>query len=462
MKQTNDKLPQNMLVVGMGITGLSAVDYLRSKGVEVRIMDSRDRPPMLDKFKQKFPEVETILGKFPNTGLYESTWLVSPGVSLRQPVIEQAVANGTELVGDIELFLHENYLPVVAVTGSNGKSTVVELLAHLCQSAGVKPLLVGNIGNAVLDALEKLPAANIVILELSSFQLELIKSLNAQSVSILNISPDHLDRYDSMGEYINAKKRIFSGAEHIVYNRTATEFSLARKTDIASTSFGLDEPQEGHYGVVEVDGRLSVCCGKNALFDVDDVPLTGEHNLLNVLAAFALLDPFTLDPGRMHSGVKTFTGLAHRMQKVCVHKGVVWINDSKATNVGAAQAALRGMPGSVVWIAGGEGKGADFSELKTAVARCVKKAIVFGKDAKRLKQSLIDIVSFVVVSDLDHAVRRAEQSATDGDTVLFSPACASLDMYENYRVRGNHFIKLVNDLFTKDPQQQNRGVAHEN
>ncbi len=436
-------------VIGLGATGYSVVRYLRARGLTVAVVDSRAEPALANQLKQEFPEVLTYFGSLDCSQVTEADLLiVSPGLSLKEPALQTAKYNGAVIAGDIELFLQENRMPLIAITGSNGKSTVTSLVGYMCNHVGCQALVAGNIGKPALDALTDGQHYDVAVLELSSFQLETTGSVPAQAAAILNISEDHMDRYDSMGDYTLAKARILRGAERAVLPRH--EERLAQITNVNERlTFGLDAPiSDTDFGVVRKKSGRWLMRGDQRIMLLRDVPLVGLHNVLNVLSAFALLDFLALPTDQLIDAVKTFEGLPHRMQTVAEKNNIKWVNDSKATNVGAAQTALQNLEGNIIWLAGGEGKGADFSDLQAAVAQSVKHAILFGTDAKNIRSALGDAVAITIVDSLDDAVTLAAQQAEAGDTVLLSPACASFDMFDNFEHRGEQFARAVNAIAT--------------
>ncbi len=440
-------------VVGLGITGYSVVRYLRARGLSVTVVDSRKAPALSVNLAEHYPEVDVHFGSLECAEIEQAELLVvSPGLSLREPALLAAKRNGAQIIGDIGLFLQNNTAPVIAITGSNGKSTVTTLVGDMCVAGGLKPLVAGNIGKPVLDALTDKENYDVAVLELSSFQLETTRLASVQSATILNISADHMDRYDSMGDYVLAKARILRGAERAILPRH--EAHLEQITNVSEQlTFGLDAPvNEQDYGVVREKSGRWLSKGSHKLMLLRDVPLVGLHNVSNVLSAFALVDFLALPHDALVRAVKSFQGLPHRMQTVAVKQGVTWINDSKATNVGATSTALQSIEGRVIWLAGGEGKGADFADLKKALNAQVALAILFGVDANRIKAAIDSQVAVEVVETLSEAVALASQVAQLDDIVLLSPACASFDMFKSFEHRGQVFSELVDALGTQPGQ----------
>ncbi|GHA05858.1 UDP-N-acetylmuramoylalanine--D-glutamate ligase [Arenicella chitinivorans] len=435
---------QRATVIGLGISGFSAVRYLRSCGLAVSVLDSRDNPPLAAQLAESFPDVDVRCGAFVDGCLDANSLIVaSPGVSLQEPMLQSVRRQGAQIVGDVALFLAANTKPVIAITGSNGKSTVTTLVGDMVAAGGLRPLVAGNIGVPVLDAITNALDYDVAILELSSFQLETTSHVGAASAAILNISEDHMDRYRSMGDYVLAKSRILKGAQRAILPRHDEQ--LSQITQVARLlSFELDEPaNEDEFGVKrQHDGRW-LMQGKKRLMKLSDIALTGLHNVKNVLSAFALTDFLALSLDARVRAVKEFVGLPHRMQTVAMHGGVRWVNDSKATNVGATSTALLSLEQPVIWIAGGQGKGADFTALADAVTDNVQLLILFGIDAPKLEAALNGRTRIVSASDMAEAVALAAQAAKPGQVVLLSPACASFDMYRGFEHRGDTFAACV-------------------
>lgn len=435
---------QAATVIGLGATGYSVVRYLHARGLAVRVLDSRSVPPLAEKLARHYADVELVTGPLDYAQLADSALLiVSPGVALREPALRKAKQAGALLVGDIELFVQENALPIIAITGSNGKSTVTSLVGEMCSAGGINPLVAGNIGLPVLDALTDQIEYEIAVLELSSFQLETTSKLNAESATILNISADHMDRYESMGDYLLAKARILRGAHRAVLPRHDAQ--LGQLSNVAETlSFELDEPSnDSDFGVRRKSGARLLCKGKQAFLKLQKVPLLGLHNVKNILAALALVDFLQIPRDALVKAITSFKGLPHRMQTIADHNGVTWVNDSKATNIGAASTALQNLENEVVWIAGGQGKGADFRELRAAVNDQIKLVIVLGEDADQIVAALDDLLPIERVDNMRQAVEVAGEQADAGSVVLLSPACASFDMYRSFEHRGDDFVRCV-------------------
>jgi len=440
-KQVNDK---RVLVVGLGLSGLSSARWLARRGFAVTVVDSRVQPPGLGALQAELPGVSVHTGSF-DAALFRAPGLlvVSPGVSLQEPVIAAARARGIEAVGDVELFARECRAPVVAITGSNGKSTVTSLVGAMCQEAGMDTAVGGNIGVPVLELLRS-PEPEVYVLELSSFQLETTTSLNARAATVLNITADHMDRYATLDDYSAAKARIFRGDGVLVLNADDPAVLAMGLPGRSQVRFGENGPASGiDYGLVTHGGETWLARGQRQLMPASAVPLPGRHNLLNVLAAMALAETLHVPLDAMKRAVAKFKGLAHRTELVLERDGVRWIDDSKGTNVGATVAALSGMDAPVILIAGGEGKGADFDTLRAPVKEYARAVVLIGRDAAPIEKALGGVVPVVHAQDMPAAVRAARRLAQPGDVVLLSPACASFDMFRNYEHRGQVFVECV-------------------
>jgi UDP-N-acetylmuramoylalanine--D-glutamate ligase len=433
------------LIVGLGKTGLSVARYLRDKDVTFAVADSRVQPPGIDALKEEFPEVDTYFGAFDEAVFVKAKQLiVSPGIAVAIPEIKKAKAAGAEIIGDIELFAREVKTPVITITGSNGKTTVTMLMSMMAEKAGKRVLTGGNVGTPVLELLER-EAPDLYVLELSSFQLETTDSLNAISAVILNISEDHMDRYTGMDDYAAAKGHIYDQCETAVVNREDAKVIELAGTQ-SNVTFGLDEPEEGQFGVREKDGQSWLAKGQECLMPASEMKLPGTHNIANALAALALGDLAGLSMQGMLAALRTFTGLEHRTQWVKKIHSVNWYNDSKGTNVGATIAALSGLPGKTVLIAGGQGKGSDFNPLAPVVKRKARAVVLIGEDAHQIADALNGSAKKVYAKDMEEAVKLAAELAEDNDNVLLSPACASFDMFSNYEERGYVFMDAVRRL----------------
>ncbi len=440
-----DQAPKKVLVIGLGKTGLSCARYLSRLGQTVAITDDRPSPPGLAAVQEELPDVALFLSRFePDAFAHAEQIVVSPGVSMKHPLISEARARGIEVIGDIELFARAVQAPVLAITGSNGKSTVTTLVGEMARAAGRDVRVGGNLGTPALDLLDPNGSEpELYVLELSSFQLESTFSLAPRAAVILNISPDHMDRYSGLDEYAKAKQRIYRNAEVQVVN--LDDAFAARLADASRTCIGFSvyPPIDNNYGVADIAGRPWLMQGSERLLPVADVRMPGRHNLSNALAALALGDAAGLPRPSMYQTLRTFGGLPHRTQWVGEAKGVTWYNDSKGTNIGATLAAVLGMDRPVVLIAGGIGKGADFRVMREALRGRVRAVVLIGQDAPLLEAALMGIGSLVRAETMEAAVRLAASLAQPGDAVLLSPACASFDMFKGYDHRGEVFMDSV-------------------
>ncbi|WNC68070.1 UDP-N-acetylmuramoyl-L-alanine--D-glutamate ligase [Thalassotalea nanhaiensis] len=431
---------KNILVLGLGATGLSCARFLTSQHVSFVVNDSRAKPPGVEQLNQINSNVKLISGQWDSNAIANADLIIaSPGVDINLPEIAGNRKAGSELIGDVELFCQLSNSNVIAVTGSNGKSTVVSLLAHLAEYCEIDAALAGNIGLPALDVVNQ--QKDFVILELSSFQLETMTSMQAVAATILNISDDHLDRHQTIENYAQIKHKIFDQSKRRVITR---EQNLSQPIDQCKTdvSFGLDSPADGHFGIASVSGVRYLCFGATNLVACNQLPIVGKHNELNCLAALALgyCAGWPLD--RMVNGLASFEGLDHRCKQVDSGDDIIWVNDSKATNIGATLAAIEGLASShhkLILIAGGDGKGADFNELKPALAK-VDHLVTLGKDGGQIAALKADSIE---VATIQEAVSSSRKLANAGDMVLLSPACASIDMFNNYMQRGDMFIEAI-------------------
>ncbi|HRH81051.1 MAG TPA: UDP-N-acetylmuramoyl-L-alanine--D-glutamate ligase [Thiobacillaceae bacterium] len=454
MGEPFDLTGKKALVVGLGDTGLSCARWLAKHGAELRGADSRSAPPHAERLRAEHPEIPLTLGRFdPADFAWAEMIVLSPGVPLATPEVAAARTVGKDIVGDVELFsraLHGRGR-VLAVTGSNGKSTVVSLTGHLCETAGKRTVVAGNIGLPVLEALGAAEAngdwPEVWVLELSSFQLETTASLRADAATVLNISQDHLDRYAGLEDYAAAKTRIFSGENCIqVLNRDDPWVMKMILPGHALWTFGLNTAFEaGQWGLTEQDGQAWLAEGSTALLPVAELPIPGLHNAANALASLALCRAIGLAYDDLLTGLRSFKGLPHRVEWVAEVGGVRYYDDSKGTNVGATLAAITGFDRPVVLIAGGDGKGQDFSPLRQGMnhARAV---VLIGRDAPAIEAALAGTAPLQRAADMDDAVRQAAEMARPGDAVLLSPACASFDMFRDYKHRAELFVKAVQSL----------------
>jgi UDP-N-acetylmuramoylalanine--D-glutamate ligase len=443
---------QRVLVLGLGETGLSALRWLRKQGAEVSIADTRLHPPGVDDIVKTYPDIKVHTGPFVLDVLMDCDFIVSsPGVPLAEPALQAAILQGKRVIGDIELFaLHRPASArVIAITGSNGKTTVTTLVGEICKRAGLNTVVAGNIGLPVLDTLDD-KAPDVYVLELSSFQLETTYSLKVDVATVLNISEDHMDRYDSIEAYAAAKARIYDHATLAVVNRDDPA-SLGLTTTEA-VSFGLNEAQNySDFGLIEADGAW-LSSGKRKLIPVSDLKIQGQHNVGNALAAVALSTNIGIEKSAIIQTLRQFKGLPHRVEWVANINEVDYYDDSKGTNVGATCAAIKGMtkagkPQKVVLLAGGDGKGQDFTPLLEAVQANARAIVLFGRDAPLIESVLLaSELPIYDAIDLREAVAIAHKIASKGDAVLLSPACASFDMFKNYVHRAEVFIEAVKKL----------------
>lgn len=435
------------LVVGLGVTGLSVVRYLSEKKRNIVVVDSRKEPPGLKELNAEFPEVSVYLGEFDEAIFMGAKQLVvSPGVSLKENVIQHATAQGVDVVGDVELFAQQVQAPVIAVTGSNGKSTVISLLGEMAKTAGINAVVGGNIGVPVLDLINT--NADLYILELSSFQLESLKSLKPVAAAVLNVSPDHMDRYSSYEEYVETKKRVYQQCKVAVVNMDDSEVLKMQSGQKFVTGFTLNEPVHGEFGVREFNNEKWLCKGGKKLISAKAVKLDGHHNLANTLAALALGEAASLPLADMLITLTSYAGLPHRTQFVAKKENVTWVNDSKGTNVGATIAAIEGLQANnkLILIAGGIAKDADFSSLREVVKDKVRTVVLIGKDAPIIEQALDGVIPVFYAKDMQDAVSISADLAHPGDMVLLSPACASFDMFNGFEQRGEVYMQAVRDL----------------
>ena len=432
------------LVVGLGATGLSIARYLKRSDARAIFYDSREEPPGLDALEELWPGAEILPAdaEFPDD---IRRVVASPGVPDSNPMLQAAHERKLEVVSDIELFARDADKPFVAVTGSNGKSTVTTLLFQMCRADGRDTLAGGNLGEPALDLLDA-DEPDLYVLELSSFQLQRTASLPAQVAVLLNVSPDHLDWHTDEAEYRRAKYRVFREAHDAVINRADDEASEAAARCGRVVSFGLDQPGEDQYGIRHEDDKRYLACGDALLLNVDDLALFGVHNQLNALAALAAGDLLGLKLSAMLQVLIEFPGLPHRMQFVARIGAVNYINDSKATNVAAAVASIQSVDGMLVLIAGGDGKGGDFSALAEAVEGRLRGAVLIGRDAEKIAHALDTVMPVHFAENMESAVHMAASCAEADDTVLLAPACASLDQYANYMARGDAFCYAVEAL----------------
>ena len=439
----NAKLFQGkrVAVIGLGLSGLATVRFLLKQGVKPVLMDTRSKVSGLEQIPAD--KVDGIyLGELDANRLaHMDVLVVSPGLDPKHPAIRFALAQGAHLIGDVELFALQNQQPVLAITGANGKSTVTSLTDHMLRCSGINSVAAGNIGLPILDALQS--DAQVFVLELSSFQLDTTHSLRSKAACILNVTEDHMDRYGTMAAYAASKQRVYQGTELAIYNK-ADALTLPQS---AAASLGLDLTG-ADYGVVQHQGEIWLLVAGEPLMPVRDMSIVGLHNQFNALASCALALAAGATRDGLIEALKTFVSLPHRCQLVANHNAVRWVNDSKATNVGATLAAIAGLrpevSGKLILIAGGDGKGADFSELAQVLNRDVDLLITLGQDGPAIAALKAGSIE---VKDLVAAVKAAAQLATANDLVLLSPACASLDMFKNYEDRGQQFATAVEKVW---------------
>lgn len=440
---------QFRIVVGLGKSGMSLVRFLAQQGVRFAVADTRANPPELATLQRDYPQVEVRCGELDVDFLCRASELyVSPGLALATPALQQAAARGVKMSGDIELFARHAKAPIIAITGSNAKSTVTTLVGEMAAAAGKKVAVGGNLGTPALDLLAD--DVELYVLELSSFQLETTERLNAEVATCLNVSEDHMDRYAGMAQYHLAKHRIFRGAKQVVVNRDDALSRPLIADQVPCWEFGLGKPDFKRFGLLEEGGEKHLAFQFETLLPTAALKIRGAHNQSNALAALALGHAVGLPFAPMLQTLQTFAGLAHRCQWVRELRGASYYDDSKATNVGAALAAIEGLgadiAGKLVLIAGGDGKGAEFSALKAPVAKFCRAVVLLGRDAELIATALGDAAPLVRVTTLDEAVQRAAELAEAGDAVLLSPACASLDMFKNFEERGRLFAQAAEAL----------------
>ena len=443
-----------ILVVGLGKTGLSCARYLAARGLAFAVTDSRDNPPGLRQLRDELPDVPIFVGGFkPEVFAAAGQLVVSPGVSLEEPLIRAARERGVALLGDIELFAQalaeDDKKPLVAITGSNGKSTVTTLVGEMARNAGLKVAVGGNLGNPALELLD--PSVQMYVLELSSFQLDTTQSLQADAAVVLNVSPDHMDRYADLEAYSTSKAKIYRGAASGIINRDDPRVAAMADIPRQQLGFTLNSPQGEDFGVRQQAGSAWLCQGQTPLYEVAELLIPGRHNQANALAALALGSAVGLPLQAMQQTLRNFRGLPHRTQFVAEKRQLRWYNDSKGTNVGATIAALEGMhpeqgDSRTLLIAGGDCKGADFTSLAPVVERTARAVILIGRDAPILETVLQGRVPLAHADSLTQAVELAARLGQPGDRVLLSPACASFDMFRNFEARGEAFVQAVEAL----------------
>ena len=431
-------------ILGLGTTGRSVARFWKSRGIPFIALDTRPEVANDLDLRRELVGVEAHFGEF-DDALFDAIDLLiaSPGIAMDSPELMKAQQAGVEVRGDIDVFVAETEKPVIGITGSNGKSTVTTFVGQLLESCGFSVALGGNLGTGALDLLEQ--DADIYVLELSSFQLERAGDLNLAVATVLNLTPDHLDRHQTMPLYHLAKHRIFSGSKHVVVNARDPLTLPVGKGDVAWTAWRDDEPDLQQLGVRQIDGEPWIAFGFEALIRCSDLPVVGEQNIRNVLAALAICRGVGLEFAQLIEGVGSLRGLPHRCEFIAESGGVSFINDSKATNVGAAVSAICGLAKgkNIILIAGGESKGQSFEALSKAVKGTCKQVILMGAAAAEIAEALPSETNVVLADSLDIAVEMASGLAQVGDVVLLSPACASFDMFANYQQRGETFRQAV-------------------
>ena len=433
------------VIVGLGATGLSCARYLRRQGWRLAVTDTRPSPPQLPALAALDPSIAVHLGGLDTALLADATCVIaSPGLTLGAPFFAEARRRGLEVVGDIELFARAATAPVVGITGTNGKSTVTTLVGRMARRAGIRVQVGGNLGEPALELLGR--GAELYVLELSSYQLEATTTLACRAATVLNISPDHLDRYASVESYAAAKARIFTRCDTAVINLDDPRVLAMPRTPPRTLSFSLRAELGADYALASENGEWWLTRAGTPLLPVAALRLRGAHHAANALAALALGEALALPPAAMLAELEVFDGLPHRSQWVADVNGVSYVDDSKGTNVGATVAAVAGMPGPLVMIAGGEGKNQDFTPLARAFRGKVRHTVLIGRDAPSLAAALAQVCTLESCATLPEAVRAAARAARAGDTVLLSPACASLDMFRDYAHRGAVFAQAVQEL----------------
>lgn len=451
MKSLRDK---SILILGLGETGLSLARWLNAQGAKLRVADSRNEPPGIATLRSELPQAELHCGAFKDELLQGIDRIaISPGVPLAEPLVRRAIARGIPVEGDVELLAQQlasndyrRNTKVIAITGANGKTTVTSMVGAMCSAAGLDAQVAGNISPAVLDALrgrDRQP--QVWVLELSSFQLETTYTLAADAAVVLNVTEDHLDRYDGMDSYAAAKARIFQGNGVQVLNRDDERSAAMKIKGRRQLSFGLNPPStDSDWGITREGVTTWLMQGAQKIMRADELQVSGLHNVANALAALALCRALNLPLTPLVNALRMFKGLPHRVEKVAEVNGVTYYDDSKGTNVGATEAALKGLGKPAVVILGGDGKGQDFSPLKDAVAQHARAVVLIGRDALLIEQAIAGCGKPVLKArDMDDAVRISTTYARAGDAVLMSPACASFDMYRNYLHRAEVFIAAV-------------------
>ena len=438
--------PNPSIVVGLGRTGLSCARYLQSRGLGFAVTDNRPSPPETEALGRLAPDVEMRFGKFDESLLDGASQIVaSPGVSLREPFLMSAAARGIPIIGDVELFVREAQAPIAAITGTNGKSTVTTLVGSMANAASRRAITGGNLGRPALELLND-PVPQLYVLELSSFQLETTLSLRAAAATVLNVTPDHMDRYATIEEYAAAKERVYQGCDVAIVNMDDVAVRSMRYRAGRVLGFSLHADPSADYFVHTQGEDVILMRGRERLVAMSELKITGLHNAANAMASLAMCEALGLSRPACLQALRDFPGLPHRSQWVADVGGVRFVDDSKGTNVGATLAAVAGMPGSLVVVAGGQGKGQDFRPLAQAFRGKVRHVVLLGQDAQLLDAALSGATTTQFAKDMEEAVRLAADASRPGETVLLSPACASLDMFRDYGHRGDVFAAAVRGL----------------
>jgi UDP-N-acetylmuramoylalanine--D-glutamate ligase len=410
------------------------------------VTDGSATPGGLDVLTDFAPDAPLFLGSLTPASLEGVVEVIaSPGIALRSPLLSEALARGIAVIGDVELFARATQVPVVAITGTNGKSTVTTLVALMAQAAGKRAFAGGNLGRPALDLLQDSPA-DLFVLELSSFQLETTTSLKTRAATVLNVTSDHMDRYDSMLDYAQAKARVFDRCDAAVVNVDDPLVVAMPRHGQRVLSFSVQPHAKADYTVQQHGNEVVLCHHDKKLLSMSELKITGLHNAANALASLALCEALQLDQAACLQALRDFPGLPHRAELIADVRGVRYIEDSKGTNVGATLAAVTGMQGPLIVIAGGQGKGQDFTPLANAFRGKVKHVMLLGQDAAQIEVVLKDVCNTERVASMEQAVQAAARIAQAGDTVLLSPACASLDMFRDYAHRGAVFAAAVKEL----------------
>jgi UDP-N-acetylmuramoylalanine--D-glutamate ligase len=429
----------NVHVLGCGVTGISVIRFLSDQGYDVIAHDESDIPKYFADCKKIISENNFRLGDKCYEGINSAdTLIISPGISLKQNKVQQAIASGVKVIGDIDLFMRINNKPVVLVTGSNGKSTVSALLGEVLNRNGIRSVVCGNYGLPVLDALED--NADCYVIEISSFQLETTPNIHSTAAVVLNISEDHMDRYDSFNEYYHTKLHVYKNSKHKIIN--ANE-DYSKEISKENSDITISIGREADYRIIHTDLGFCINHNNRNIGCENGFKLIGTHNIFNISVVLALSNLLGVSEKDAVSVISEFPGLEHRTEFVANINDVTWINDSKATNVGATIAAIAGISKPVVLILGGLAKDANFDELCPHMENKVKKVIVFGKDKKRIIQGIENCIEYETANDMADVVKKAKKLSESGDVVLFSPSCASFDMFDNYQHRGEVFKEHV-------------------